>query len=110
MTNDCQIVAPKSRNLEDVANIGRDADVLLGWRVPQRMVDEAKRAKMIQIIATGAVDFDPGGLDKRVPLAISQGKRHTGGQHKRLEGREATSTTPQSQNRVSPSSSLSRRE
>jgi D-3-phosphoglycerate dehydrogenase len=74
MTTRCEIVAPKCSKIEDLIAVGRDADVLVGHRIPQRMVEEAKNVKLIQIINTGMVDSEPGGTDRGFLLETLKGK------------------------------------
>jgi D-3-phosphoglycerate dehydrogenase / 2-oxoglutarate reductase len=75
MTADCDIVAPKSKRIEDLLDISTDADVLVGTRIPQKAVDTARDLKMIQIFGTGAVDVEPGGLDKGFLFSSLEGKK-----------------------------------
>lgn len=45
-----------------------------GKRIPQKMIDEARNLKMVQIMQTGMVDFEPGGADRGFLLETLKGR------------------------------------
>ena len=56
----CEFVVLKTRSDEEVARLARDADVIIGGRIPDYVVKGAKRLKLIQTTGAGAnhIPFD----------------------------------------------------
>jgi phosphoglycerate dehydrogenase-like enzyme len=56
------IIAPKTSKLAELMELVRDADILAGQDMPREVVDEAKKARLIQVVHTGVselgLDFD----------------------------------------------------
>lgn len=47
------IVCPKSYSLDDYMLVTENADAIVGFTIPQPVVNHAKRLKMIQVLSTG---------------------------------------------------------
>jgi phosphoglycerate dehydrogenase-like enzyme len=54
----CKILSPKSREMDDLAEVARDADVIVGGYVPAGMIKRANRLRMVQVTHAGAVAAD----------------------------------------------------
>ena len=55
----CKILSPKSRHPDDLAEVARHADVIVGGYVPADMIRSATRLQMVQVTHAGAVAADP---------------------------------------------------
>jgi phosphoglycerate dehydrogenase-like enzyme len=60
-----EIIEPESYTEPDLLKVIHKADVILGNGIPRRMVDAAKRLKLVQAPGTGVDDFDMAPLRER---------------------------------------------
>jgi len=56
----CRIGSPKSPALEDLIEAARDADAIMGAYIPQEMIENAPKLKMVQILHAGVATAYPG--------------------------------------------------
>ena len=56
----CALLNPKSASIEDLIDVAHDADAIIGAYVPQEMIEEAPRVKMVQILHAGVATAHPG--------------------------------------------------
>ncbi|UCD77897.1 MAG: hypothetical protein JSW26_21180 [Desulfobacterales bacterium] len=56
----CKILNPKSSGEEDLMEVAREADAIVGSYIPQKMIEAAEKVKMVQILHAGVATAYPG--------------------------------------------------
>src|SRR4030042_1960303 len=56
----CILLNPKSAFIEDLAEVAKEADAIIGAYVPQEMIEQAANVKMVQILHAGVARAHPG--------------------------------------------------
>ena len=56
----CLLLNPKSAYIEDLLEVARDADAIIGAYIPQEMIEAAPDVKMVQILHAGVATAHPG--------------------------------------------------
>ena len=60
---ECLMVAPKSYAIGDLVAITPDADAIVGAYIPQEMIDNAPKCKMVQFMSSGVTHMSVDGSD-----------------------------------------------
>ena len=63
LKTECVMVAPKSYAIKDLVEIAVDADVIVGAYIPQEMIDNAPKCKMVQFMSSGVTHMSLDGSD-----------------------------------------------
>jgi phosphoglycerate dehydrogenase-like enzyme len=56
----CILLNPKSAFIEDLVEVAKEADAIIGAYIPQEMIEEAPKVKMVQILHAGVATAHPG--------------------------------------------------
>jgi phosphoglycerate dehydrogenase-like enzyme len=56
----CLLLNPKSGYIEDLLEIAKEADAIIGAYIPQEMIEQAPKVKMVQILHAGVATAHPG--------------------------------------------------
>ena len=60
---ECEILSPKSYDITDLVEAGRDADAIVGGYVPEEMIVNAGRLKLVQVLHSGVTHRSLEGSD-----------------------------------------------
>ena len=60
---DCEILSPKSYHIQDLVEVARDADAIVGAYVPAEMIARAQRLRLVQVLHSGVTHRSLEGLD-----------------------------------------------
>ena len=63
LKTECVIVAPKSYAINHLVEIANDADVIVGSYIPQEMIDNAPKVKLVQYMSSGVTHMSVDGSD-----------------------------------------------
>ena len=59
VSSKCRIVVPQGTEPDDLTEVARDADVIVGGYVPAFMIAAAKDLRMVQVTHAGAIAGNP---------------------------------------------------
>ncbi len=64
VTGECEILSPKSYEIKDLVEVALDADAIVGGYVPEEMIVNAEKVKLVQVLHSGVTHRSLDGLDQ----------------------------------------------